>query len=111
MTNQPIQTIDVHELKRLLDHNVKLCLIDVRTSEEWQEVHIPNAIHLPKDELINSIATHVPDLEQPIYLHCKAGIRSFDAAQKLQEMGYKHVYSVNGGIIDWIQHNYPIIQQ
>ncbi|WP_419419127.1 rhodanese-like domain-containing protein [Legionella sp. D16C41] len=108
MLNTNIATIEVDDLKRLLDENANLCLIDVREPSEWEEVHIPNAIHLPKDKLINDIATTVPDLEQSIYLYCKGGVRSLYAAQKLLEMGYKHVYSVNGGIIEWIKHNYPI---
>ena len=108
---QPVPTIDVHELKRLLDNDAHLCLIDVRELDEWEEVHIPNAIHIPKDELPHAITTRVPDRDQPIYLHCKAGVRSLNSAQQLMDVGYKHVYSVNGGIVEWANHHYPIIHK
>lgn len=109
MNNEPlISTISVQDLKRLLDENAHLYLIDVRELNEWEEVHIPKAIHIPKDELPYTIGTHIADLNQPIYLHCKAGVRSLDAAQKLINMGYKHVYSVEGGILQWMEHHYPV---
>jgi rhodanese-related sulfurtransferase len=108
MTAPEIATIDVHELKKRLDMNPALCLIDVREQDEWNEAHIPGATHIPKDELPAKIAATVADHHQPIYLHCKGGVRSAHAAVRLKEMGYKEVYSVTGGIAEWMCSGYPV---
>ncbi|KTC84882.1 rhodanese-like domain-containing protein [Legionella brunensis] len=108
MNENKIATINVQELKKRLDANPTLCLIDVREHYEWQTLRIPGAIHIPKDELPSRIETHIPDLNQPVYLHCKGGVRSLFAANYLLEMGYKEVYSVDGGIIEWVMLGYPV---
>lgn len=108
MTNSNIKTISVHELKSKLDTNPHVFLIDVRELFEWQEVHIPGALHIPKDDIsskINSITTNKSD---PIYLHCRSGVRSLYAAECLCNLGFQEVYSVNGGIIEWTMSGYPV---
>lgn len=110
MTNLSIKTIDVHELKNKIEQNPELCLIDVRELEEWQQVHIPHAIHIPKDTISSCIEAKVPNKNQAIYLHCRSGVRSLYAAQCLIDLGYQDVYSVDGGIMEWAMFGYPIQQ-
>lgn len=105
--DQEIQTISVHQLKKQYDTVSDLCLIDVRELNEWQEEHIPRALHIPKDELSVMILEKVPERSQPIYLHCRGGVRSLYAAHCLLELGYQEVYSVDGGIVEWIKAGYP----
>ncbi len=108
MTDHKVNNISVHELKKRRDANPKLCLIDVREDHEWQEQHIPGALHIPKDLLVENIAAKVPAHDHPIYLHCRGGVRSLHAANSLLSMGYKEVYSIDGGIIEWEKSGYPI---
>ncbi|QBR83694.1 rhodanese-like domain-containing protein [Legionella israelensis] len=110
MNEQKIKTIDVHLLKELKQNNPRLCLIDVREHHEWLSSRIPGALHIPKDEIPHCISQTIPDKTQPIYLHCKSGVRSLYAASCLLEMGYEEVYSVDGGIIDWAACGYPVEQ-
>jgi rhodanese-related sulfurtransferase len=109
MTHHKVQTINVHELKKRTDANPKLCLIDVREDHEWQEQHIPFALHIPKGQLMEQIRVTVPEHNHPIYLHCRGGVRSLHAAHDLLTMGYEEVYSVDGGIAEWITSGYPIV--
>jgi rhodanese-related sulfurtransferase len=109
--NKPnIKHINVHELKSLMDANPNLCLIDVREVPEWQEARIPGAVHIPKDQIVSGIRGIMLDKNQPIYLHCRSGVRSAYAAQLLIDNGYKDVCSVDGGILDWATYGYPIEQ-
>lgn len=108
MTEPSVHNIKVHELKKRRDADQHLCIIDVREENEWQEQHIPDALHIPKDVLAEKIAAKVPDLQHPIYLHCRGGVRSMHAAHALLAMGYKEVYSVDGGIVAWEQAGYPV---
>ncbi|WP_115707183.1 rhodanese-like domain-containing protein [Legionella sainthelensi] len=108
MINPHIKTINVHELKNEMKNCPDLCLIDVRELTEWEEFHIPGAIHIPKDSIAATIESKIPNKNQAIYLHCKAGVRSLYAAQSLLTLGYQYVYSVDGGIIEWALSGYPI---
>jgi rhodanese-related sulfurtransferase len=108
MTEPKIKTISVHELKKRRDLNPELCLIDVREVDEWEELHIPGAMHIPKDSLVECIRVKVPDHDKPIYLHCRGGVRSLHSANDLITLGYTDVYSVDGGIMEWAQSGYPI---
>lgn len=108
MFENKIATIDVHALKSLRDDNPELCVIDVRESHEWQALRIPGALHIPKDEITAHIEKHAPDREQNLYLHCRSGVRSLYAASALANMGYKNVFSVDGGIMEWAVFGYPV---
>ena len=108
MTDNKVNCISVHELKKCYDASSNLCLIDVREDHEWQEIHIPRAIHIPKDELVSKIAAIAKDLDHPIYLHCRGGVRSLHAANSLMALGYKQVYSIDGGIMAWEHAGYPV---
>lgn len=109
MTANTIQTVSVQQLKDAIDQNPGLCLIDVREAWEWQSGHIAEAVLIPKDELRASIATHTPDHDTAVYLYCKGGVRSLYAAQELLAMGYRNVYSVDGGIMAWQACAYPVL--
>ncbi|MDF1757999.1 MAG: rhodanese-like domain-containing protein [Legionellaceae bacterium] len=102
-----VQTISVNELKKQYDNNDQICLIDVRELEEWQDIHIPKALHISKDNLLSQISDKIPEISLPIYLHCRSGVRSLHAANALLQLGYKDVYSVDGGIVAWAAAGYP----
>ncbi|HEY2615331.1 MAG TPA: rhodanese-like domain-containing protein [Chthoniobacterales bacterium] len=76
-------------------------VIDVREKDEWDEEHIPDAIHLSRGMIEVEIEKEFPDLNAPIICHCGAGGRSALAAESLQKMGYKNVRSMAGGFKAW----------
>jgi rhodanese-related sulfurtransferase len=76
-------------------------LIDVRESHEHQAGHIPGSIHISKGLLEAKIETKVPNKSQKIYLYCGGGYRSALSADSLQKMGYKNVFSIEGGYGAW----------
>ncbi len=76
-------------------------VVDVRDKEEWDEEHIPDAIHLSRGTLEWKIEEKIPDPNKTIILHCGGGGRSALAAESLQKMGYKNVRSMAGGFKAW----------
>src|SRR3954452_17507848 len=76
-------------------------LIDVREKEEWDEAHIPKAIHVSRGRLEGEIEEKVVDPNANIIVHCGGGGRSALAAETLQRMGYKNVMSLSGGLKAW----------
>ena len=77
-----------------------LVVVDVRTQEEFDGGHIPGAICIPNESIVDAQPAELPDLDQTILVYCRSGRRSKEAAQKLADMGYTEVYEF-GGIIDW----------
>ncbi len=75
--------------------------VDVRETDEWQEGHIPGAVHVPRGNLESRIEGVVADKTTPVVAYCAAGNRSAFAAKTLAELGYDTVFSLAGGFTDW----------
>ena len=103
-----VQVIDVATFKQLCASNAEQCLIDVREPAEFQLQRIHGVQNVPKDTLVDRIQTIAKNHQSPIYLHCRAGVRSYAAAEMLIQHGYENVYSVAGGLNAWIQSGYPV---
>jgi rhodanese-related sulfurtransferase len=76
-------------------------IVDVREQDEWDEEHIPGAIHISRGTIELDIEGKVPDTNAMIMTHCGGGGRSALAAESLQKMGYKNVRSMAGGFKAW----------
>lgn len=76
-------------------------LIDVREDHEWKDGHAVGAIHLGRGILERDIEKMVPDKNTELILYCGGGYRSALAAESLQRMGYKNVFSMAGGWKAW----------
>ncbi|MBC8285932.1 MAG: molybdopterin-synthase adenylyltransferase MoeB [Nitrospinae bacterium] len=95
--------IAVEQVKQMLDAKHAFKLIDVREPSEYGICKIAGATLIPlgdieaKDTaLLNGLS---PDDE--IVLHCKAGVRSMKALKALEEMGFRNLKSMRGGINEW----------
>jgi rhodanese-related sulfurtransferase len=76
-------------------------IIDVRDKDEWDEDHIPGAIHMSRGTIELDIEEKVPDPNAIIICHCGGGGRSALATESLQKMGYKNVRNLAGGFKAW----------
>ena len=85
-----------------------LHLLDVREDHEWQAGRIPGARHLGRGILERDIEGAISDLDAPIVLYCGGGYRSALAADSLQRMGYRQVYSLAGGYRGWKDAGRPL---
>ncbi len=84
-------------------------LVDVREQHEFEESHIPGAVHVPRGHLESRIEGAVPDKSQPVVLYCASGNRSALAADTLQRLlGYEDVASMTGGITLWKDRGYEV---
>jgi hydroxyacylglutathione hydrolase len=76
-------------------------VIDVRNDAEWNEGHIPSAIHIPLGHLAERIA-EVP-ADKKVVMQCQGGGRSSIAASLMQKMGRRNVANLNGGYKAWVK--------
>ena len=77
-------------------------LFDVRTSREYNTGHIKNAVNVDifnKSAFIAHFKTL--DTDKPIYLYCRSGSRSQNAAKLLVELGFNEIYDLKGGYQNW----------
>jgi len=72
-------------------------ILDVREKGEWEAGHIVDAHHIPLSELRDRIE-EIPRNE-PVYIHCRSGQRSYNAVLALQHRGYENVYNISGGYL------------
>ncbi len=70
-------------------------LLDVRTTSEYQEGHIPGSKNIPLQAL-DEIDGIVENKDTPIFVHCLSGGRSRQATAILQQMGYGNVKNIGG---------------
>lgn len=75
-------------------------ILDVRRADEYAEGHIPGAINIPNEEIGDAVLPDLPDLTQKIYVYCRSGRRSKEAAEKMVKIGYEKIVEC-GGILDW----------
>jgi molybdopterin/thiamine biosynthesis adenylyltransferase/rhodanese-related sulfurtransferase len=83
-------------------------VVDVREQDEWDEGHIPGAVHVPRGHLESRIERLAPDTARPVVVYCSAGNRSAFAAKTLTELGYEDVVSLAGGFTDWKRNGFPV---
>ncbi|MGD9696381.1 MAG: molybdopterin-synthase adenylyltransferase MoeB [Thermoleophilia bacterium] len=99
---EQVPEVQVPDLATRRDAGTAPLVIDVREQSEWDEGHIPGAVHIARSFLESRIAG-VAEPDQEIVLSCASGNRSLLAATTLQEMGFTNVSSLAGGFQRWKQ--------
>ena len=107
-SKQRVQECSVADVKGKLDRGGRVHFIDVREDNEYEKDHAKGAVHVGRGIIERDIESLVPDKEASIILYCGGGYRSVLAADSLQQMGYRHVVSMDGGIRAWREANYPL---
>ncbi len=93
------RTLTHDQAKERLDSGDPVILLDVRTQEEYETRHIPDAVCLPVEDLGPDMPVAF-DPGAEILVYCRSGRRSAQAAERLSRLGYTNV-SDFGGILDW----------
>lgn len=93
-----IKKIDVKTLQNKLE-NEEITLLDVRESSEYEGGHIEGAVNAPLSSLDANQLPYPKD--EPVYVICRSGNRSAQAASQLQDAGYTEIYDVSGGMMAW----------
>ncbi len=97
-----------------IEQTEDVVLLDVRTLEEYEEVHLKNALLLPVQELsqqsLNEIDLGENAKDKEIIIYCRSGARSKTAYDIMKSLGYTNIKSVAGGMIHWEEDNYPFTE-
>ncbi len=96
---RPVACIPSTELRELATRAAGATVVDVRSATEWNEGHVPGAVHVPLAYLTSKLS----DLRsrQPIVTYCRSGSRSVTAASVLRASGIADVSNADGGFEEW----------
>ena len=105
--NAPYKNISAQELKAVLETQKKdFVLIDVHIPEQK---HIAGTdLVIPFNEIERNKAKFPADKTKKLVLYCRSGSMSQEAALKLADLGYTHVYNLEGGTYAWQAAGYPV---
>lgn len=84
-------------------------LIDVRTSKEFAEAHIENAINIDfkSDDFLDNIQKLNSD--RPVYIYCFTGKRSKKSVSYFKKAGFATIYNLQGGFSKWKSNGLPYV--
>lgn len=105
------------DLTERLEQNPGVILLDVREPAEFQAMHIPGSINVPRGILESSCDWDyddtIPELaaghEREVVVICRSGNRSVLAADVMQQMGFTNVVSLKTGVRGWNEYDQPLV--
>ena len=99
MKNNTYEKISMSEGIERMAADEDFILLDVRRADEFAAGHIPGAVNLPNEKIGTEEIASLPDKNQTIYIYCRSGNRSKQAADKLLALGETSLMEF-GGILD-----------
>ena len=91
--------ITPRDLKARIDRNKSPLLLDVRQDWETKLCRLPNAVHIPIEEI--ELRVQELNADDPIVVYCHQGVRSAAVAEYLRSLGFKDVQNLAGGVDLW----------
>lgn len=109
-TPVPTGTISPTDFKRAIAQHKNLQLIDVRTSGEFKAGYIKGAINIDYFGEDFQMEIKKLDKSKPIAVYCGVGGRSGSTLKVLQDLGFKKIYDLDGGISLWKDKNQELVK-
>jgi rhodanese-related sulfurtransferase len=107
---EKVKETTVDAVRQWMEEEHEFHLVDVREDGEWAKGHLPDAIHLGKGIIERDVEKTIADHDAKIVLYCGGGYRSALAAEALQKMGYRDVWSMDGGFSGWKEAGLPVVE-
>ncbi len=95
LLNGDFKQVNVDKVRELVENNN--IIIDVRENYEYNRGHIKGAMNIPLSQLRERL-NEIPK-DKPVYLHCRTGQRSYNAALALQNLGFDNVINITGSFL------------
>ena len=108
INNESINQMNSDELIEFIELNDAI-LVDVRTEDEYNSGYIENSLNI--DYFSNEFSVNADKLDKntPIILYCRSGNRSSMSANKISKLGFKEIYNLEGGILEWIEEGNAVV--
>ena len=96
-------------LHQTIEQNSAPVILDVRSTEEFNEGHIEGAQHVPFDTVKAHLKQLPTDRNQAIVVYCHSGGRAEDAMDTLRALGFTNVSELKGHYRAWKKENRPLV--
>lgn len=100
--NGEVKKVPVTKVRELVES--KAMIIDAREEDEYALSHIKGAVNIPLSQFRNRI-DEIPK-DQPVYVHCRSSQRSYNMVRALGQLGYDHVYNLDGSFLGVCEYEY-----
>ena len=105
------------DVEEYLESHPETLVVDIRETHEYDTMHIPDSLHVPRGILENACEWDFEETEpelvkardKPVLLVCRSGNRTTLAAYTLQQMGYENVISLKTGLRGWSDYELPLV--
>ena len=105
------------DIEEYIESHPETLIVDIRETHEYDTMHIPDSIHVPRGILENACEWDFEETEpelvtarkNPVVLVCRSGNRTTLAAYTLQLMGYENVISMKTGLRGWSDYELPMV--
>ena len=104
------QDLNAKQFYEMMQKEKDVIILDVRTPQEYQEGHISNAINIPVQILGQQLDKLKNFKDKKILVYCRSGHRSAIASQILDRAGFKNVYNLKGGLLEWKASGLPLVK-
>ncbi|MFM7727410.1 MAG: thioredoxin [Flavobacteriales bacterium] len=98
---QAVQLLPANEFEGALKSTSSASIIDVRTPEEFRGGHLNEAVNFNIYDADFDTRIGKIDRNSPVFVYCKAGGRSAEAAERMKNMGFSSIYDLEGGYMAW----------
>src|SRR5215211_2169224 len=108
---EQVKEVDPREVHDIVNNGYDAFVVDVREQDEFDQGHLPGAVHVPRSHFETRVEGAVKDKDASVILYCQSGNRSAFAADVLQRLlGYKNVKHMTGGITLWKDRGFEVEQ-
>ncbi len=90
--------------------NPDFVIIDVRTPEEYNVGYIEGAVNIDFNSEDIREQLNALDKDKAYLIYCRSGRRSASARDIMSELGFKEVYNMSGGILEWESQGFPVVR-
>lgn len=102
ISNGDFKQINVDKVRELVEN--KAFIVDIRERREYENGHIKGTVNIPLSELRERYK-EIPK-DKPVYLHCRTGQRSYNAAVALKNLGFDNVTNITGSFLGLSYYEY-----
>ena len=101
-----IREVSIADVRKMIDAQENIILLDVRDKHEFDEGFIPGALNISRGSLEFKVALAIPDKKVRIIVYCGLDLRGPLATRALNELGYVNAVNMIGGLKAWKEAGY-----
>lgn len=105
-----VTSVTPAETLQLINHQDAIVL-DIRDGGEYKSGHIPQARHIPANNVQNRLNELQKFRDKPIIVYCNSGVSSEGVCALLKKNGFMTVHSLKGGLPAWQNANLPVTRK